>query len=66
MSAKGTANWLRGLGDEGLYELCEALDAEMARRSERRQPRGSVRSTYLADRVRGERRARRFDLPWAA
>ena len=53
---------LRRLADEDLHALADALDAELQRRADRERERGYQRSTYLADRVRGERLAPRRRL----
>ena len=56
---------LKTFTDEELDELAEAADMELSLRAERRQRRGFRRSTFLADRVRGERLAPRR-RPWQA
>lgn len=52
---------LKRLADEQLYDLSAAIDGELQRRRNRRFARGSRRSTYMSDMVRGRRSARRND-----
>ena len=51
---------LRRMTDQQLYRLSEFLDAELTRRARRQRRRGFRRSTYMADLVRGKRRAPRY------
>ena len=52
---------MKRLTDEGLYDLSAAIDGELERRRDRRFARGSRRSTYMSDMVRGNRMAKRDD-----
>jgi hypothetical protein len=50
---------LKTLSEDELHMLAEAADRELSLRAERHDRRGYCRSTYLVDRVRGERLAER-------
>ncbi len=58
--------WMRRMDDEQLCSLSELVSAEIDRRTQRRFPRAYVRSTYMSDMVRGERKAEPRRLRWAA
>jgi len=50
---------LRRLSEQELLALSEAVDGELQRRFRRRQQRGYQWTSYMNDRVRGRRQARR-------
>ncbi len=50
---------LRRMSQQQLQDLCDAVDAELLRRQQRRFQRGFVYTTYLCDRIRGRRMAPR-------
>jgi len=58
--------WMKQMDDEQLCSLSELVAVEMDRRAQRRFPRAYVRSTYMSDMVRGERKAAPRRLRWAA
>jgi len=51
---------LRGMTNERIHELAEAVDAELDRQRGLRVQRGYRRSTYMTDRIRGRRKAPRL------
>lgn len=63
---KRLQKWMKRMDDEQLCSLSELVSAEIDRRAERRFPRAYVRSTYMSDIVRGERKAEPRRLRWAA
>jgi hypothetical protein len=51
---------LRGLSDDQLHAVSQAVDLELERRTERHRQRGFTRSTFMVDLVRGKRLAPRY------
>jgi len=51
---------LRVLSDDQLHAVSQAVDLELEQRTERQRERGFMRSTFMADVVRGKRLAPRY------